>query len=80
MTYPSRAGMDFDDRPDYDALPDVRDGLTRLERVVLHVMNEARAEFGDRHIPTALIYGRVVEHIDVSVNELQRVLVRLSGR
>ena len=71
--------MDFDDR-DPDALPDVRDGLTRVERVVLHVMNEARAEFGDRHIPVALIYGRVVEHIDISVAELQRVLVRLSGR
>lgn len=72
--------MDFDDRPDDDALPDVRDGLTRVERVVLYVMNEARAEFGERHIPVALIYGRVVEHIDISVAELQRVLVRLSGR
>ena len=72
--------MDFDDRPDDDALPDVRDGLTRTERVVLHVMNEARAEFGARHIPVALIYGRVDEHINISVAELQRVLVRLSGR
>ena len=80
MTYPWPASMDFDDRPDPDALPDVRDGLTRVERVVLHVMNEARAEFGERYIPTALIYGRVVEHVDISVAELQRVLARLSGR
>ena len=72
--------MDPDDRSELDALPDVRDGLTRVERVVLHVMNEARAEFGNRHIPTALIYGRVLEHVDLSVDELQRVLVRLSGR
>jgi hypothetical protein len=72
--------VDFDDRSDHDALPDVRDGLTRVERVFLSVMNEARAEFGERHIPVALIYGRVVEHINISVSELQRVLVRLSGR
>ena len=71
--------MDFDDR-DHDAMPDVRDGLTRVERVILFVMNEARAELGDRHIPVALIYGRVLEHIDISVSELQRVLARLSGR
>ena len=85
----TRLGKDFDDRFDgswrrlpgaLDALPDVRDGLTRVERVVLHVMHEARAEFGERHIPTALIYGRALEYIDISVDELQRTLVRLSGR
>jgi DNA gyrase/topoisomerase IV subunit A len=69
-----------DDRDPFDALPDVRDGLTRLERAVLHVLAEARAEFGERHVPTALLYGRVVEYVDVSVQEFQRVLARLAGR
>jgi hypothetical protein len=69
-----------DDRDPIDALPDARDGLTRLERAILHVLAEARAEFGERHVPTALLYGRVVEYVDVSVQEFQRVLARLAGR
>jgi hypothetical protein len=72
--------MDFDDRSDFDELPDVRDGLTRLERIVLYVLREAKAEFGDRHVPTALLYGRVVEYVDVGSEEFQRVLSRLAGR
>jgi hypothetical protein len=58
----------------------VRDGLTRLERVILHVLNEAKAEFGERHVPTALLYGRVVEYIDVDAQTFQRALSRLAGR
>jgi len=69
-----------DDRDPSEVLPDVRDGLTRLERVILHVLAEAQAELGDRHISTALLYGRVVEHIDVDKHEFQRVLARLAGR
>lgn len=72
--------MDFDDGSDRDGLPDVRDGLTRLERVILHVLNETKAELGDRHVPTALLYGRVVEYVNVDKDEFQRVLVRLMGR
>ena len=64
---------------EYDDIPDVRDGLTRLERVILHQLHLAKAEFGERHIPTALLYGRVVEHIDVSQAEFQRALARLAG-
>lgn len=71
--------MDVEDEAD-DILPDVRDGLTRLERAILHVLAEARAELGDRHIPTALLYGRVVEYVDVDKQEFQRVLARLAGR
>jgi hypothetical protein len=71
---------DDGDGPDYGVLPDVRDGLTRLERVILHVLGEARAEFGERHVPTATLYGRVVEYIDVDMQEFQRVLARLAGR
>lgn len=62
-----------------DVLPDVRDGLTRLERVVLTVLHETQRERGGRNVPTAMLYGRVVERIPVSVDELQRVLQRLGA-
>jgi hypothetical protein len=65
---------------DLDRIPDVRDGLTRVERVILWQLAEAQKERGDRHVSTALLYGRVVEHVDISVDELQRTLARLTGR
>jgi hypothetical protein len=64
----------------YDDIPDVRDGLTRVERVVLYELHEAQREFGERAVPSALLYGRVVEHVSISVAEFQRVLQRLVGR
>jgi hypothetical protein len=64
---------------DYDDLPDVRDGLTRIERVILFELHKAKAEFGERRVSTALLYGRVVEHVDISQDEFQRVLTRLAG-
>jgi len=63
-----------------DRIPDVRDGLTRVERVVLHQLHLAKREYGERHVPTALLYGRVVEHVNISVEEFQKVLQRLVGR
>lgn len=63
-----------------DALPDVRDGLTRLERVILVELRKAQAEREGRNVPTALLYGRVVEHIDVNQADFQRALERLIGR
>ncbi len=60
-----------------DPIPDVRDGLTRAERVVLWQLRELQRERGDRNVPTAMLYGRVVEHLDLSVQELQRLLQRL---
>ena len=63
----------------YDDLPDVRDGLTRRERIVLQCLYELQQERGGRHVPTAMLYGTVVEHIDMSVDELQSILVRLVG-
>lgn len=62
-----------------DVLPDARDGLTRIERVVLWQLQETQRELGDRNVPTAMLYGRVVEHVDVSVDEFQLVLQRLVG-
>jgi hypothetical protein len=63
-----------------DYLPDVRDGLTRLERIILYVLHEARKEYGDRHIPSALVYGRVVELIDITPAEMQAALARMNDR
>ncbi|MEJ2347437.1 MAG: hypothetical protein P8090_18990 [Gammaproteobacteria bacterium] len=64
---------------DLDNIPDVRDGLTRKERVVLLCIDEIQKERGGRNVPTAMLYGRVVEHVNISEDELQRILQRLSG-
>lgn len=63
----------------WDGLPDVRDGLTRKERIVLWVLHEAQKELRGRNVPTAMLYGRVVEHVDMSVDELQAILQRMTG-
>ncbi|MCG8535409.1 MAG: hypothetical protein MI808_09970 [Pseudomonadales bacterium] len=63
----------------YDDIPDVRDGLTRKERAVLVCLKQAQEELGGRNVPTALLYGRVVEHVDMSVEELQQILQRFVG-
>ena len=63
-----------------DRLPDVRDGLTRLERAILLVLDESQRERGGRNVPTAMLYGRVVERINVSQAEFMRALQRLMGR
>jgi hypothetical protein len=67
-------------RTPLDDLPDARDGLTRLERIVLTQLRALGAEQGGHGVPTAMLYGRVVEHIDCSVDELQAVLQRLTGK
>ena len=63
-----------------DRLPDVRDGLTRLERAILYVLSESERERGAAAVPTAMLYGRVVELVDVGVDEFQATLERLVGR
>jgi len=63
----------------YDDLPDVRDGLSRKERVILWCLGQAQKERGGRNVPTAMLYGRVVEHVDIAVPEFQRILQRLIG-
>ena len=63
-----------------DAIPDVRDGLTRPERVVLYTLHELQNERGGRRVPTAQLWGRVVERCDMSEGELVRILQRLMGR
>jgi len=60
-----------------DKIPDVRDGLTRSQRVVLWQLRCAQQELGRESIPTALLYGRVVEHLSMSTDEFQRILQQL---
>jgi hypothetical protein len=64
---------------DLGGLPDVRDGLTRLERAILVELARAEQELGGRNVPTAMLYGRVVEHVEIGVPEFQRALNRLVG-
>ena len=61
-------------------LPDVRDGLTRKERVVLVELAKLQAERGHRSVSLAQLYGRVLEHIDLSQRELQAIVRRLAGK
>jgi hypothetical protein len=63
-----------------DRIPDVRDGLTREERVVLYVLRETQKERGDRNVPTAMLWGRVCEHFYISPDELTEMLARLGAR
>lgn len=61
-------------------LPDVRDGLTRLERAILYVLAGTEGERNGAPVPTAMLYGRVCELVDVSQSEFQATLERLVGR
>jgi len=62
-----------------DSIADVRDGLTRAERVVLYVLHEIQKERGDRNVPTAMLWGRVCEHFYISPGELSLLLARLGA-
>jgi hypothetical protein len=64
----------------YETIPDVRDGLTRIERVVLYVLHETQKERGDRNVPTAMLWGRVCEHLYISPEDLSEILARLGAR
>ncbi|WP_111497898.1 MULTISPECIES: hypothetical protein [Marinobacter] len=67
----------MDPRDILDTIPDVRDGLTRTERIILYVLHETQRELGGRNVPSAMLYGRVLEHLDMSEPELQHYLDRL---
>ena len=62
-----------------DNLPDVRDGLNRKERAVLFCIHELLKERNGRNVPTAMLYGRVLEHVDMSESELLEILQRLTS-
>ena len=63
----------------HDDLPDIRDGLTHRERIVLQCLHDLQQECSGRHVPTGMLYGTVVEHVDMSVEEMQSILERLIG-
>jgi len=67
-------------RPIEERVPDARDGLTRIERVVLWQLRALEQERGGRAASSAQLYGRVVEYVNLTPDELQRVLARLAGR
>jgi len=60
-----------------ETIPDVRDGLTRTERIILYVLNETQRELGGRNVPTVMLYGRVLEYVNISEQELHVYLDRL---
>lgn len=63
-----------------EAIPDARDGLTRTERIVLYVLQQTQQELQNRNVPTAMLYGRVLEYVDMSEAELHLYLDRLGVR
>jgi hypothetical protein len=84
MSFPS-TNEDFGEFSMYhhnprEYLPDIRDGLTHRERIVLQCLYALQQERGGRNVPTGMLYGTVVEHVDMSVEEMQSILVRLIGQ
>jgi hypothetical protein len=63
----------------YPGIADVRDGLTREERVVLYQLHLLQKERGDRNVPTAMLWGRVCEHFWISPEDLSLMLARLGA-
>ena len=62
-----------------DRVVDVRDGLTRQERIVLYELHRAQQERGGRNVPTAMLWGRVCEHFYISPEALTAMLARLGA-
>tara|TARA_R110002012_G_C11442813_1_gene590823 strand:- start:371 stop:604 length:234 start_codon:yes stop_codon:yes gene_type:complete len=60
-----------------ETIPDVRDGLTRTERIILYVLDKTQKELKGRNVPTVMLYGRVLEHVNLSEAELHLYLDRL---
>lgn len=64
---------------DYADIADVRDGLTRKERAILYCLRQTQQELNDRNVPTIMLYGRVLELVDISQEEFQTILSRFTG-
>ncbi len=62
-----------------NSIPNVRDGLNDVERTVLYVLHITQQEMAGRAVPTAMLYGRVLEYINISENELMTCLQRLGA-
>ena len=46
---------------------------------MLWCLYELQKEHGDRQIPTGMLYGSVVEHVNMSVEDMKSILVRFVG-
>lgn len=57
-----------------DDLPDVRDGLTRKERIILYCLDQLQKERDGRNVPTTMLYGRVLEYIDIGMDEFNTLV------
>lgn len=68
------------DRSLLDNLPDVRDGLTRKQRIILYCLDQLQKERDGRNVPSAMLYGRVVEFIDMGIDEFQAALAVIETR
>ncbi len=62
-----------------DQIPDIRDGLTREERIVLWILHKTQEERGGANVPTAMLWGRVCEYIDMTPERLTAMLARLGA-
>ena len=67
------------DHPDLTDIPDVRDGLNRKERAILYCLKKTQDELGGRNVPTIMLYGRVLELVDISQEEFQHILTKMVG-
>lgn len=64
-----------------DAIPDARDGLTRVDRAILVALHDLERESGGRPVATILLWGVLVDRgVDLSQDELNERLVRLGVR
>lgn len=64
-----------------DLIPDARDGLSRIDRVVLWQLHELQKQWPGRSVPTAILYGHVIEAgLNISPAELGLILARLGGQ
>ena len=63
-----------------DRIPDVRDGLTREQRVVLYVLSQLQRERGDHNVPTTMLWGRVCEYFSITPERLSELLAQLGAR
>ncbi len=62
-----------------DQIPDIRDGLTRIERAVLLCLHDLHKARDGRNVPTALLWGELIQRgYDLSPDELNQILLRLS--
>ena len=63
-----------------DDLPDVSDGLTRKERIILYCLDQIQIERGGSNVPIAMLYGRVIEYVDMSMDEFQAAITIFGDR